>query len=158
MLRLLKKCRFNKALYYCQKFLKTSRAKKLLILEACFFLGLARLAIIFLSFKKIASYLGELNQETAWIEEIVFLKEIAWAVNGIALFTPWKSNCLTRAIATAIMLKKRGISYSIYLGVARDEINQLTAHAWLRSGKTYLTGGENRDKFTVTGILGYQGK
>lgn len=149
--------RLKKALYYCRKFLVISSSKKLLILESCLLLGIARLAIISLPFKKVASYLGDLDQETTWIEETDLLKEVAWAVNGVARFTPWKSNCLARAVAAAIILRRRGISYSIYLGVAREETNNLTAHAWLRSGQIYLTGGENRDKFTVTGILGYQG-
>lgn len=149
--------RLKKTFYYCRKFLVISRAKKLLILEAFLLLGIARLAIITLPFKKIASYLGNLDQEIDWTEETDLLKEVAWAVNGVARFTPWKSNCLARAAAVAIILRRRGISYSIYLGVARDETNNLTAHAWLRSGQLYLTGGENREQFTVTGTLGYQG-
>jgi hypothetical protein len=66
--------------------------------------------------------------------------------------------CLTQAIAAGIMLKQRRIAYNIYLGVARNNNNQLIAHAWLRSGDILVTGGDHCNQFTVTGILSYTPK
>ena len=46
------------------------------------------------------------------------------------------------------MLKSKNISTTIYLGV-RKEGNEMKAHAWLRCGEYYVTGGAIRDQYTV---------
>ena len=45
-------------------------------------------------------------------------------------------------------MKNQGISTTIYLGVRRYE-NEMKAHAWLRCGEYYVTGGGVIDQYTV---------
>ena len=46
------------------------------------------------------------------------------------------------------MLKNKGISTTIYLGV-RKEGNEMKAHAWVRCGQYYVTGGAIREQYAV---------
>ena len=129
---------------------------RLLLLEALFFLGLARLLMLSIPFKKLASIMGKANTETIMErseksdQQKNTLRRI---VHQASEKTWWESKCLVRAIALAWMLKRRGYSYTIYLGVGKDEKNEMIAHAWIRSGDVWLSGEEQRDKFTVVGTF-----
>ena len=54
--------------------------------------------------------------------------------------TAWESKCLVRALTAQRLLKKKGIPSTMYLGCKMEEGN-MVAHAWLRVGKLYVTGG-----------------
>ena len=47
------------------------------------------------------------------------------------------------------MLKKQGVSTTLYLGVKKDNNNQMLAHAWIRCGDYFVTGGGNRYGYAV---------
>jgi hypothetical protein len=47
------------------------------------------------------------------------------------------------------MLQRRHIPSTLYFGLAKDDIGQLKAHAWVRSGTLVLTGAEVMHDFTV---------
>ena len=65
---------------------------------------------------------------------------------------PWKSECLVRALVARRMLLKRSFASTLYMGV-RMENGELKAHAWLRCGDLYVTGGTGAG-YTVTGMFG----
>jgi hypothetical protein len=52
-----------------------------------------------------------------------------------------RATCLTRAIATSVMLGRRGQPASILFGVARDPRGKLVAHAWVESDGRIVVGG-----------------
>ena len=52
----------------------------------------------------------------------------------------WESKCLVRAMTARKLLKEAGIHSTLYLGVGKDE-GKMIAHAWLRCGQMYVTGG-----------------
>jgi hypothetical protein len=64
-------------------------------------------------------------------------------------YTPWNSNCLVQTIAAKLILQRRGVSSTLYLGVAPDTHEALQAHAWLRSGSIILTGAPGHRRYTV---------
>jgi len=84
-------------------------------------------------------------------------RQVGWAVRAVARRTPWKSNCLVQAVAAKIMLRRRGIPSTVYLGVAKDPGKDLSAHAWLRSGDVILTGKRNSGEFTVLSVFTEKG-
>ena len=53
-------------------------------------------------------------------------------------------------------LRARGIQSTLYLGAAFKKKNptEMEAHAWLRCGPLYVTGGEIYRQFGVVGIYG----
>jgi hypothetical protein len=52
-----------------------------------------------------------------------------------------RATCLTRAIATSLMLARRGTPASIRFGVARDPGGRFIAHAWVESEGRIVIGG-----------------
>jgi hypothetical protein len=128
----------------------------LLLTEAMIDLGWARLRIAYQPFSKIAPTLGQYMIETGsehLAEHRQSLLEIRSAIHIASRHTPWESKCLARAIAGMRMLERRRISSTLYLGTAKDGEGNLIAHAWLRSGAHYITGAEEMERFTVTGMF-----
>lgn len=136
------------------KYLKLSVADKLLVAEAIFLLAAARLAIVRLSFKRVASFLGKRSENIEVVDESAnadteAVRRIAWAVRRVGLVTPWRSNCLAKAIAAQMMLKRRGIAATLYFGMVKTSSGEYAAHAWLTSGGIVLTGGSNLERYAI---------
>jgi hypothetical protein len=82
------------------------------------------------------------------------LRNVSVAVRTMSRHTFWESKCLVMAIAAMKMLEKRGVESTLYLGTAKDNLGNMIAHAWLRSGPFYITGFEEMNRFTVVGKFG----
>jgi hypothetical protein len=118
---------------------------------------LARLAINTVKFESLVRRLGASGFETPSEAPLAHLNEarrIAWAVRSASRYTPWKSNCFPQAIAAKFLLRQRGIHSTLYLGAAFKARTELEAHAWLRCGPLYVTGGAGRIHFGTVGIFG----
>lgn len=129
---------------------------KLMLPEAWLLLGISRLLIRCMNFKTIAPMLGKANKETGCSNEGVDVAkavEVAKAIAAMSRFTFWESRCLAQACAARMMLKRRNQATTVYLGVAKNDRNELVAHAWLRCGTMYVTGGNGEAKYTVTGTF-----
>jgi len=135
------------------KFLKLSGREKGRFLEAAFWLGVYRAAILFVPFKKIAGRLGKHQAETDEAPLDVAVRQetlaVARAVRAMARRLPWDCKCLVQAAAGKRMLDRRRIPATLYLGAAKDEENKLIAHAWLRAGDVILAGKREMERFTV---------
>jgi hypothetical protein len=127
------------------------KGKKIIFFEAYFYLALARI-LKKIPFSKLAPSLGTHMAETTTIdnpyqrENIRFVSE---AIHIMSRYTFWESMCLVKAIAGMKMLQRRQIESTLYLGTTRDKEGKLIAHAWLRSGSFFISGAEEKDKFTV---------
>jgi hypothetical protein len=125
--------------------------KKLIFLEAYFYLAWARI-LKKIPFSKLAPSLGTHMTETTTLdnpnqrENIRFVSE---AIHIMSRYTFWESMCLVKAIAGMKMLQRRQIESTLYLGTTRDKEGKMIAHAWLRSGSYFISGAEEKDKFTV---------
>jgi hypothetical protein len=135
-----------------KRVLLLSLRDKGLLLEALVLLALARLAVVFLPFRWVARAFGKqaaLTTEEADPTRIWQIRRVGTCVTKTSRHVPWTSKCLDQALAAKIMLARRGISTTVYFGVMNDEQGELAAHAWLRSGSRYVTGGDIRDRYTV---------
>lgn len=65
---------------------------------------------------------------------------VSYAVDKICTRTTWESKCLVRALSAQKLLKKKGIQSTLYLGCKLDD-GKMVAHAWLRVGAMFVTGG-----------------
>lgn len=131
-------------------FLSFTFKDKVLLLEALLLTGIARVIMLLIPFQKYKRYIGTHNEETPYetdINHYETIKKVAWAVSSISRYTPWESKCLVQALTAQRMLKKRRISSTLYLGVAKDGGDGLKAHAWLRCGQIFVTGGYNKNEF-----------
>lgn len=52
-----------------------------------------------------------------------------------------KRPCLPQALVVRWLLRRRGYSASLQMGVTKDESDKLLAHAWVESGGEILIGG-----------------
>ena len=86
--------------------------------------------------------------EYADLSEYRICNKIRRIVTTISRYTPWESLCLVQALTVQRMLKKRNISTTIYLGVNKNN-NEMKAHAWIRCGRMYITGGNGSGYATV---------
>lgn len=134
------------------KMLRLSWADRLLLLEATFWLALARLALLTVPFRRIAPLLGTLQLESEAAvpaKTVRHANRIGWSVRTMARRTPWESACLTQAISAKAMLRRRRIHSTLYLGLAKNQSQAMKAHAWLRCGAAILTGEAGHEQFTI---------
>ncbi len=134
-----------------------SPGDRLLAGEALIWLGVMRLAIILAPFRYIVRLLGLIqeNPRIATSKGVAPVQagRVGWAVQAAACRTPWESTCLVQALAGAIMLRIRGMSAIITLGVTKDDLHRpdepLAAHAWLCCRSQTLTGGSDLGCYSV---------
>ncbi len=81
------------------------------------------------------------SSEEVSLEEYSFSKKVSYAVNQVCNKTKWESKCLVRALTAQRLLSEKGIVSTLYLGCKEDENGKMVAHAWLRCGQAYVTGG-----------------
>ena len=133
-------------------------ADKWLLVQVFVLLGVTRLAINVLSFRRLARAFGPHQVETpadAPAEQLVAARRIAWAIHRVSPYTPWKSNCFPQALTAKLLLRRRGIPSTLYLGAAfKEDRSGLEAHAWLRCGPLYVTGGRGHERFGTVGVFG----
>lgn len=118
-----------------------------LLLEAAARLFVARVMIALLPFRTIARRLGRQGSESPRDETHSAAPRIRWAIAAISRRAPWRCQCLEQAVAAKMMLRARRIPSTLYLGVEPGA--EAKAHAWLRSGSLFVTGGDASGRFAV---------
>ena len=124
------------------KFIKYNRHKWLSLI-ALFWSAIYRIEILTMKPKRLRKYWGEEGKESSRKEEkenYRYAVGVAYAVDRICTRTTWESKCLVRALTAQHMLSKKGIHTTLYLGCRLEE-EKMVAHAWLRCGEMYVTGG-----------------
>lgn len=144
-----------------RRFTRQSMPDRLLLIEAIACHVIALVAVKGVPLRIWAPRLGEINHETPEVD-VSNYREVAanvtWAVEKTSRLVSWHTTCLMLAIAAMIMLHRRSIPYTLYLGVvtATRADDNMEAHAWLRCGKDILTGASEMDRFSKVTTLGYE--
>lgn len=126
-----------------------------MLCEAVIGSGWYRFVMLHRPFGKIAAHLGQSGLETDdHNPDRQTVRQIAWAVAAVCKRTPWQSKCLVQALTARKMLTRRGISCTLYMGARRNDQGEMQAHAWLRSGTVYVTGGDGKEEYAVTSVFG----
>lgn len=102
-----------------------------------------RLQILLIKPKHMKKHWGEEGKESVEKETREIYKyaaSVSRIVNRICTKTSWESKCLVRALTAQKLLKRKRIHSTMYLGCKMDE-GKMVAHAWLRCGEMYVTGG-----------------
>ena len=124
------------------RFIRYNNEKKL-SLYCWFYAAKYRIQMLYSDTKKLQKKWGEAGKESpddATLEEYQYAKKIAYCVNEVCGKTSWESKCLVRALSAQSLLKKKGIQTTLYLG-CKEQDGKMVAHAWLRLGRFYVTGG-----------------
>ncbi|MCR5755056.1 MAG: lasso peptide biosynthesis B2 protein [Acetatifactor sp.] len=125
------------------KFLRYNK-HKMMTLRAYWYSAVFRIQILTVKMDKLHKRWGEEGRESSEKEtdEVYRIAyRVAKEVNRICTKTSWESKCLVRALTAQKLLKKEGIHSTLYLGCAHDG-EKMIAHAWLRCGEVYVTGGD----------------
>lgn len=67
---------------------------------------------------------------------------VVWAISAAARRVP-KASCLTQALATQIMLGRRGHRASLQIGIMKSQAGRFDAHAWVERNGDVLIGLNN---------------
>jgi len=134
-----------------------------LLAEAVVCLLVARLALIFIPFPRLARHLGTFvpptsarasqMQTEATAEQMRLAEEIGWAVTRAARYVPFKAVCLPQAMAARVMLKRRGVASVMHFGAAKGVDKPLDAHAWLDAAGVEVTGYPVAKNFAEIGCF-----
>ncbi len=140
-----------------KSFHSLSTQQKRLLLQAYRLLGTLRFAILTRPFKSLVTGLDVHREvvEQAPLDagDLATAHQIGWAVRTAARYTPWQSTCLVQVLAAQRMLLKRGIPGIFFLGASTDsdeaESQTLSAHAWLKCNRDFITGEAGHHRYTV---------
>ena len=122
-------------------------------------LGLARLAILTVTFRRIAPRLGNSVGVAPWVpvldeRQTKSARLVGQVIRLAARHTPWESNCFPQAIVARIMLGFYRVPYCLFFGVRRNSATgAFDAHAWVAAGRVRVIGGLGFDKYTVVGVF-----
>uniref|UniRef100_UPI0040572C81 lasso peptide biosynthesis B2 protein n=1 Tax=Acetatifactor sp. TaxID=1872090 RepID=UPI0040572C81 len=108
-----------------------------------FYSAVFRVEILLIKPKHLKKHWGEEGKESPEEEEKAIYKyaaSVSRIVNRICTKTSWESKCLVRALTAQKLLKRKKIHSTMYLGCKMDN-GKMVAHAWLRCGQMYVTGG-----------------
>ena len=139
-----------------KRILKLSSTERRIFIEAVCETLLVRIITTIWNTRKYASWLGQSQIETEPVTFDTLQNEHVFQVKTAITrcrHLVWARKCLVVSIAAKRMLDRRRIPATLYMGVAKNEKGKLIAHAWLRSGDIWISGGRNRHKFTVVGIF-----
>jgi Transglutaminase-like superfamily len=130
--------------------MKASTMRRVYLREAAVMLVMARLAVRFISPARIFAWADRrprrirrfATEEARWV---------SWAVEEMGA----RNNvlCLPRALAAHAMLRRRGITSRLCLGVAREG-EAFAAHAWIEIGKDKVVGASEAEGFTRLAAYG----
>lgn len=139
---------------------RRSRRERRLLAEAVVCQAVAWVAVRAVPFRKWSHRLGTMHRETDLVDAPGFrevAEDVAWAVGCAKRWMPWRVTCLMEAVAARMMLSRRGIPSTLYLGVmpARGG-SAMEAHAWLRCGTMILTGASERERFTAVTTFAWE--
>ena len=132
------------------RFVQIDGRRRALVVEAVLWLTLARLALIFIPFPRLAKHLGAFVSpaDARALHDAVstgprcaaVATEVGWAVTRAARYVPLKAVCLPQAMAARIMLNRRGIASVMHFGAAKGDEKAFDAHAWLDAAGIEVTG------------------
>lgn len=130
----------------------------ILHLEAALALSLAWVLVFVLPLRRTRTLFGGFSapagSTVADPRGLFRARAVARRLARVADRLPWRSTCLVRAMAGALLLARRRIPGACIRFGVRKENGQLDAHAWLLLGSEILLGGEDAAAFTPLADLG----
>lgn len=134
-----------------RKFFRLPRSERWLLVKAACLLGAIRVGLRLLPFQTLKRLLDSVSRPSTESRRTNQFSSdrIAWAVIAASRYVVRDRPCLTQALATQLLLKRRGYPASLRIGVARIGGKQLEAHAWVESGNgIVIVGGGELSRYT----------
>lgn len=137
-----------------RKFIEHPMSDRWMFLKALVLLGVMRVAILLLPFRRITALLKMVPGNRDIRSDAIpgaDPAQVRWAIQAASTRAPWESTCLVQALAGIVMLAHQGCDATLFLGVARDmgDEKSIKAHAWLCSGTVFITGFNGYKHYSV---------
>ena len=133
-----------------RKFFNLSLDERWLLLKATVLSLLVRLSLWLLPFsstRRLFSWASQTSQRL--VAKRTTAARIAWMVGVASRLVPGATHCLTQAMATHILLVRRGYPAKLCFGVLRSSAKNFIAHAWVECNGTVVIGGSDaRQRYT----------
>jgi hypothetical protein len=113
-----------------------------MLLEAAMALTAARLALAVVPFRRL-TWLFERRTKRAEVtgrERARLKTDVRWAVVAVSRWLPERFVCFPRAMIAQAMLRRRGVSTTLYYGASRQPKKGLTTHVWIQDGDEGVIG------------------
>ena len=127
-------------------------AVKLLFAEALFTSALVKLTLKFFPFKKVLNWLGNVQQQSGYeanSETLLIRNQVKRALVLCDRYALWPTECYTLSLTGKLLLKKRNISSTLYIGFCKENDSKIKGHAWLRANDTFISGYREARGYTV---------
>ncbi len=115
---------------------------RLLMTEAIAYLILARMALSFFSFPRLAQFFERpvRRPELAGDARRGACRQVCSAIYRVHRRWPGLTTCFHRAIAAQVMLRRRGVGATLCYGAATLPDRGLITHAWVQDGDEGVVG------------------
>lgn len=80
------------------------------------------------------------------------LEQMVWAVRVASRYLPG-ATCLTQALAAQALLTQSGFPSQVEIGVAKDDLRRLQAHAWVVCHGQVVLGGQQTSHYNSIIVL-----
>lgn len=135
-------------------FLRLPFREKSLLLKSAFLLSAVRLGLTLFSFKTLQGLLEGVRQRRSnGGNADLPLDRIAWAVETGGRYVP-RTTCLSKALTAQALFIRNGYQSNLHIGVLRNKVGKLEAHAWVTIHGQVVIGGGGRDLSKYASLVG----
>ena len=125
-----------------------SGTERLILMRAIIYLAAMRIGLWLLPPRVLLGRRTASDVDTQQVDRRVTPKQIAWSVRVVSRYLPGTRSCLVQALATQVMLARRGHTADLRIGVAKDEAGRFKAHAWVECAGAVIIGGDGLSRYT----------
>ena len=136
------------------RFRRLPTSERWLLAKAALLLGAIRVGLWLLPFRTLRALLDKAAasyrvRDTDYQPTDV----VVWAVEVAAKYMPGFNTCLTKALATQVLLSRRDRPALLRIGVVKSAEDKFEAHAWVESEGRVVIGGYELERYTPLATL-----
>jgi hypothetical protein len=124
-----------------KRFAQLTGTERRILIRVLFVVGVARAALCVLSTDTSRRVVAKAATGAAGSVE-----QMVWAVRIVSRYLPGAS-CLTQALAAQALLTQSGFPSQVEIGVAKDDLRRLQAHAWVVCQGQVVLGGQQPNHY-----------
>jgi hypothetical protein len=121
------------------RFARLPAADRRLLATAAALLCATRVGLWLFPFGLVQRVAARLEQRHSGPADPGAARRVVWAVDVASRYVA-SGNCLNRALTAKVLLARHGLSTHLRIGVRRDSVGGLLAHAWVESADGVLIG------------------
>jgi hypothetical protein len=133
------------------KILRLPRYDRWLLSEALLAVAVIRLCLWLLPFgtaRRIVDSIARRDARGPAAAAEVAVDRVVWAVRAASARVP-RATCLTQALATRLMLERRGLPALLRIGVGRSAEKGVEGHAWIECQGKIVIGEADPGRYTT---------